>query len=106
MIFVVFCQDVPGGTEKRAALGKAHMAHIKATRPHYLAAGPCPANAARSEQASLLLVEAADEAAARALIEQDPFFIGGVWKDVVIRPFRPVVGRWLPAGMEVDLDRY
>lgn len=106
MIFVVFCQDAADGTARRAALGKSHMAHIKATRAHYLAAGPCPADASRPDQASLLLIEAADEAAARAVIEKDPFFTGGVWSEVVLRPFRPVVGSWLPAGMEVDLERY
>jgi len=106
MIFLVFCQDAPGGTAKRAALAKAHMAHIRATRPHYLAAGPCPADASLPEQASLMLIEAADKAAARALIEKDPFFAGGVWQDMVIRPFRPVVGNWLPTGMEVDLERH
>ncbi len=105
MIFVVYCQDRPEGTERRQALAKEHLAHIRAMRHHYLAAGPCPSDAARPEQASSLLLEAESEAEARMVMEQDPYFIGGVWKDVMIRPFRPVVGRWLPPGMELNFDR-
>ena len=105
MIFIVFCQDAAEGTARRQALMQQHFAHIRAMKPHYLAAGPCPADASRPDQASFLLLEADSEEAARSIMEQDPYFIGGVWKDMMIRPFRPVVGRWLPPGMELNFER-
>lgn len=105
MIFAVYCQDSAEGTRQREALRDQHFAYIRKVRPHYLVAGPCAADATRPDQASFLILEAESEAAARAIMEQDPYFIGGVWKDVMLRPFRPVVGRWLPPGMELNFDR-
>lgn len=44
---------------------------------------------------SLLIVRAADEAGARAILEADPYFEAGVWAQCDIAEFVPAAGEWI-----------
>ena len=43
---------------------------------------------------SLLIVKAPDEAAARALLADDPYLTGGVWQLIRVDEFTPLLGDW------------
>ena len=89
MLFLVVARDGndPGAPARRAAVRPAHLE--AARRLH--AAGTLRAagallNGGEKAVGSALLVEAEDEAAARALVEEDVYFREGVWTDYDIWP--------------------
>ena len=43
----------------------------------------------------MLIIEAADQAAAEALVAGDPFRAQGVFERVEVRPWRAVLGTWV-----------
>ncbi|MSO64514.1 MAG: hypothetical protein EXQ85_01695 [Alphaproteobacteria bacterium] len=106
MIYVVHCADHAEGERRRREFARPHLSYVKRHRARYLVAGPCPADENNALWSSLLLIEADSLAAARNLMENDPYFKGGVWREMTIRPFRAVAGSWLPPGMEIDLADY
>lgn len=44
------------------------------------------------------MVEAADAAAVRRMIEADPYFRAGLWEEVQVHPFRDLVNAWRDRG--------
>lgn len=89
MLFAIICRDRPGALELRQAARPAHLDWIERHRAAVVTAGPM-LDAAGSPVGSLFLVEAADEAAARAFAEADPYKAAGLFAEVEIRPFRLV----------------
>lgn len=96
-LFVILGLDAPGSDETRARLRAEHLTAIRALRPQIRLAGPCR-DAAGRHSGSLLIVEAESAAAARALIEADPFFAAGVFRQIEVLPFIPATGDWAPAA--------
>lgn len=68
-----------------------HRAYLDG-RPEMLLAGPFSDDPA----GGLLLVDVADEAAARAVTEGDPFVQQGLVAEVTVRPYNAVLGRLAP----------
>ena len=89
MLFAIFCTDRPGRSELRAAQRPAHLAFLEEHVAELFSAGaaldpdgkPC---------GSLLVIEAADRAAAEAFAAADPYARAGLFESTVIRPFRLV----------------
>lgn len=94
--FAIYCADSADGGRLRKEHMDAHMQHIGKVKDRLMLAGPCPAGNGNAREASFLVIEAADAAAARTLLENDPYYKAGVWDDVVVREFRPLVGAWAP----------
>ena len=46
---------------------------------------------------SLVMIEAEDEGAARAIFEQDPYYVGGVWQSINVTEFEFLTGTWRPS---------
>lgn len=90
MLYTVHFTDDPAHGAKRAQHMAAHLAFLEANDEAIRAAGPLidPANSAMT--GGLWLVEAADSAAARALVEADPFWPTGLRQSVDIREWRQV----------------
>jgi hypothetical protein len=86
-LFAFYAKDGPGGTARRAASREAHLANIARldAAGRIVFAGPLKDDANRSIGA-LIIFEAADESAARAEMETDPYTRAGVYAHSEILP--------------------
>jgi uncharacterized protein len=91
---LAFCRDVPDGATRRAALGAAHLAYIEGILGDLLVAGPLYDSAGLVPVGSLFCYRTHDLAQARAWLEADPFFSGGVFASVEWFPYLPAAGAW------------
>ena len=89
-LFVLTCLDKPGSLAVRMGAREAHLAWVK-DQPLKLG-GPF-LDEAGEMAGSLMIVEAADLACARAFNAADPYTKAGLWASVDIRPFRVTLGR-------------
>jgi uncharacterized protein YciI len=89
MLFVLVSTDRPGSLELRLATRPTHLAFLDAEAGRIVTGGamldpegkPC---------GSVLVIEAADRAAAEAFAAADPYAKAGLFESTVIRPFRQV----------------
>ncbi len=91
MHFVALCQDKPDSLALRSENRPEHLAFLAEHATKFKLGGPF-LDAAGQMCGSMLILECADEAEARALLAQDPFSKAGLFASVEIRAFRPVVG--------------
>lgn len=92
--FAIYCIDKPDTAQKRLDTRAAHFAHIEKTLDNLLIAGPLNDPAGQTV-GSLLIVKAADPAAARTQLEADPYFDADIWADIRITEFVPAAGDWI-----------
>lgn len=95
MLFVVIGTDGPEAKSRRRELLAGHLAWVEGVMPSVRVAGPLRETADGEPCMSLYVLEAEDEAAARALVAGDPYFKGGVWKTVEFRHFNAAAGTWV-----------
>lgn len=89
-IFALSCLDKPNALELRMATRPAHFEFIKGLGPAVRLAGPYLDD--KGEMCgSLILIEADDLDAARAIGAQDPYAKAGLFASVDIRPMRLAV---------------
>src|SRR5690606_24326392 len=86
MLFAIICRGRAGAGETRQATRPAHLDWFERHRAAVVAAGPM-LDAAGAPIGSLFVIEAADEAAARAFAAADPYAAAGLFAEVEIRPF-------------------
>ena len=94
MLFVVTAFDRPGAAELRVRHRPAHLEYLKG-RANQIRAGGAMLDADEQPIGSMLIIEAADRAAAEALVAGDPFRTEGVFERVEVRPWRAVLGSWI-----------
>jgi hypothetical protein len=92
-LFCFYCRDGENNENLREMHLKAQREWMAEHDENYLTAGPL-LNAKGDFVGSLLIIEAEDEAAARATINDDPYVTGGVWQSIRVDRFEPVKGRW------------
>jgi len=87
-LFVFIGHDGPDGAERRNANRKRHVANLEKlfAAGTLVYGGPIRDEDNRSVGAVLIL-DAPDLAAARAVIEADPYFAGGVFERFELSPF-------------------
>ncbi len=89
MLFAIICTDRPGALETRMSNRPTHLAWLESEVAGLFSGGamldiegkPC---------GSLLVIEAADRAAAEAFAAADPYAKAGLFESTVIRPYRLV----------------
>jgi uncharacterized protein YciI len=89
MLFALICTDKPGGLAVRQATRPPHLDYLRAREADLHFAGPL-LDAEGNPCGSLLLLEAADRAAAEAFAAGDPYAQAGLFESTVIRPVRQV----------------
>ena len=89
--FVMICIDKPNSLALRMATREAHFAYARTTPGFVRLGGPFLSDAGEMA-GSLIIVEAADLAAARAWHEADPYKLAGLFERVEIRPWRATFG--------------
>ena len=78
----------------RLATRVEHLAFLDKHAAQVKLGGPF-LDAAEKPVGSLLLIDCADEAAARALLAEDPYAQAGLFERVELRPWKRVVGAQL-----------
>jgi uncharacterized protein YciI len=98
MWYTIYAQDVPDSLSKRLAVRPAHLERLHALRDagRLLLAGPMPAIDSEDPgpagfSGSLIVAEFSDLAAAQAWADADPYIGAGVYREVLVRPFRKVL---------------
>ena len=92
-LFCFYCRDGENNEQLREMHMKAQREWMAEHTENYLTAGPLT-NANGDFVGSLLIIEAEDEASARATVNDDPYLVGGVWQSIRVDQFQPVKGRW------------
>lgn len=88
-LFAVICRDKPGALPIRMATREAHLAHIRDSGIVAMA-GPLIEDGGMC--GSLVVLEAADLAAAEAWAEADPYKAAGLFERVEITEWKKVIG--------------
>ncbi|HPF27944.1 MAG TPA: YciI family protein [Steroidobacteraceae bacterium] len=93
--FVVLCFDGPNGDAARAAATPDHLKYIESVLHEVNVAGPMHDPSGIRTIGSLYMLATSSEAAARALIENDPYFKAGAFAEVRYQRFLPAAGRYI-----------
>ncbi|MGA8171233.1 MAG: YciI family protein [Methylocystis sp.] len=91
MLFAAICLDKPGHVDLRLSTRAAHLAFLEAHAPRIKLGGPF-LDENDKPVGSLLILDCADDDAARALLDADPYARAGLFESVSLRPWRRVVG--------------
>ena len=92
MLFVIYAMDRPGDGSLRQTHRPAHIEYLKSKVAMIRTAGPLLDEDGEKMVGSMLVVEAANLAAAKAFAAADPFAKNGVFASVAVRPWRASVG--------------
>ena len=97
MLVMILCHDKPDGGPIRAANRDDHLRYVAGAGDRLKLAGPIQSTDGDPRPVgSLLIIEAASLEAARLFADNDPYRKAGVFAEVEIRPFKGVLGAWLP----------
>jgi uncharacterized protein YciI len=98
MLYVIFGEDAEGSLDTRRRVRAEHLRRVEVLRDQgrLVLAGPCPAVDAPDPgpagfTGSLIVAEFASLAEARHWAEADPYVTAGVFRQVVVKPFRQVL---------------
>ncbi len=87
-LFIFIGHDGPDGFERRKAKREGHVAHLEALyRDGQLVFGGPIRDASDRSIGAVLVLDAPDLAAARALVERDPYVAGGVFERIELSHF-------------------
>jgi uncharacterized protein len=88
MLFAFLCTDKPGHLNVRMDTRPAHLEHLNKLNAEGTLkfAGPFLDDDGKPN-GSLVVVEAADIAAARTLAEADPYYLAGLFEKVEVKPW-------------------
>jgi uncharacterized protein len=89
--FVLICLDKPGALDVRLANREKHFAYLS-DHPGAVRLGGPFLDAEGRMAGSMLIIEAADKAAAEAFAAADPYAVAGLFERVEVRAWRPTVG--------------
>ncbi|MFD5338913.1 YciI family protein [Streptomyces hawaiiensis] len=108
MEFFCYHRDRPGSLPLREELGEAHWAYMDRYEAELIARGPTFAGDGETPTGSVHIVDLPDVAAARAFAFDEPNYQAGVYRDVLLRRWRNVLGRtmWEFPGGRTGGKRY
>ena len=91
-LFALFCVDKPNALDLRMATRPAHLAYAGGFAGQMKLGGPL-LDAKGDMAGSLMILDAADLAAAEAFSANDPYTKAGLWERVDIKPFKATIGQ-------------
>jgi uncharacterized protein YciI len=108
MEFFCYHRDRVGSLPLREELGEAHWAYMDRYEAELIARGPTFAADGETPTGSVHIVDLPDSAAARAFAFDEPNYQAGVYRDVLVRRWRNLLGRtmWEFPGGRTDGNRY
>lgn len=93
MLFCLYCLDKPDSAALRQSVRPDHLAFADGLGKAIVTGGPLLSDDAQSMVGSMLVVEAEDMAAMKAIAAADPYAKAGLFQSVTIRPWRQVLPR-------------
>ena len=108
MEFFCYHRDRPGSATLRAELREAHWSYMDQYDKELIARGPTLTRDGSEATGSVHILDLPDPAAARAFAFEEPNFQAGVYRDVLLRRWRNMLGRtmWDFPGGRSGGDRY
>ena len=87
MLFALLCTDKPQSLELRMSVRAGHLKYLESLGDALKAAGPFTTDDGQP-MGSLVIIDAADRAAAKAIAEADPYARAGLFASVDIRAWK------------------
>ena len=87
MLFALLCTDKPNSVDLRMQVRPDHLKYLESLGNALKAAGPFTTDEG-SPTGSLVIIEAADGAAAKVMAENDPYAKAGLFASVEIKPWK------------------
>ncbi|MGW2071927.1 YciI family protein [Streptomyces sp. NPDC001953] len=108
MEFFCYHRDRPGSVALRHELLEEHWSYMDRFAAQLIARGPTFADDGETPTGSVHIVDLPDPAAARAFAFDEPNHQAGVYRDVLLRRWRNLLGRtmWDFPGGRTGGDRY
>ncbi|MFJ2766894.1 YciI family protein [Streptomyces sp. NPDC087300] len=108
MEFLCYHRDRPGALPLREELLEEHWSYMDRYQERMIARGPTFGADGETPTGSLHIVELSDPEAARAFAFDEPGYQAGVYRDVLLRRWRDLLGRtmWDFPGGRTGGDRY
>lgn len=94
-VFLVIARDAPGSAELRDRELDAHLEYVEKRCDQYLICGPMREPGEDTPVGSFFLLAAENEAAARALIEGDPYVAAGTYASIEVKSAVASAGRFI-----------
>ena len=88
MLYAIYCVDKPNSMDVRMANRPEHIEYLKSKEGQILVGGALLTEDGEGMLGSLLVIDAADAAAARAFADGDPFAKAGLFQSVSITRWR------------------
>jgi len=98
MLFMILAHDKADSVDLRMEVRTSHLDYIKGAGARLKFAGPImsPGNDPKPI-GSLIVLDAASEAAVQLFAENDPYATAGLFESVEIRHWKGVLGDWIPS---------
>ncbi|MGW7005373.1 YciI family protein [Streptomyces sp. NPDC054933] len=108
MQFFCYHRDRPGSAKWRNKLLEDHWSYMDRYATEMIARGPTFASDGDTPTGSVHIVDLPDPAAARAFAFDEPNYQAGVYRDVLLRRWRNMLGRtmWDFPGSRTGSNRY
>ena len=87
MLFALICTDKPQSLELRMSVRPDHLKYLESLGTALKAAGPFTSDEGQPT-GSLVIIEAADRAEAKAMADNDPYARAGLFVSVEIKPWK------------------
>lgn len=95
MLYAIFCYDKPDSFGIRKATRPAHLEYLADAGERVKLGGPLlSAGEDGMPVGSMLIIDAASEAAVQLFADNDPYNTAGLFERVEIRPWKRVTGAW------------
>jgi uncharacterized protein len=106
--FFCYHRDRPGSVTLRDELAEEHWSYMDQYKAQIIARGPTFATGDGPPTGSVHIIDLPDPAAARAFAFDEPNYQAGVYRDVLLRRWRNVLGRtmWDFPGGRTGGNRY
>jgi uncharacterized protein YciI len=108
MEFLCYHRDRPGSMPLRMELLERHWSYMDGYAAQLIARGPTFADDSETLTGSLHIINLPDPAAARGFAFNEPNYQAGVYRDVLLRRWRNLLGRtmWEFPGRSIGGNRY
>lgn len=97
MLYVIIAKDKPDSVELRMSTRTAHLDYLAGAEDRLKLAGPLLTPGEDPKPiGSMIIIDAASEAAVQLFADSDPYNHAGLFESVEIRPWKGAIGDWLP----------
>ncbi len=98
MLYVITCTDKENSLDLRMSVRPDHLQYLQSAGDRVKIAGPLLSSDDEPKPiGSVIIIDAASDAAVQLFADNDPYTTAGLFSDVSIKPWKAAVGAWVPA---------